>query len=71
MNGLGRLVGQLQSGDAALTQSLLRVVCYMANGGAALQAMYQVCARVCCVSVSVSVCMLVCKVVRLCVCVVA
>ncbi|KAF5840663.1 hypothetical protein DUNSADRAFT_15906 [Dunaliella salina] len=41
MNGLGRLVGQLQSGDAALTQSLLRVVCYMANGGAALQEMYQ------------------------------
>ena len=42
MNGLGRLVGQLQSGDAPLTQSLLRVVCYMANGGAALQEMYQV-----------------------------
>ncbi len=47
MNGLGRLAGQLQSGDAALTQSLLRVVCYMANGGAALQEMYQVCVRVC------------------------
>jgi len=42
MNGPGRLVGQLQSRDAALTQSLLRVVCYMANGGTALTEMYNV-----------------------------
>ncbi|GFH15197.1 protein kinase domain-containing protein, partial [Haematococcus lacustris] len=41
MNGLGRLVGQLPSGDPALTQSLLRVVCYLASDSAALTEIYQ------------------------------
>ena len=41
MNGLGRLVGQLQAGDPALTQSLLRVVCYVASHGPAMTEIYQ------------------------------
>ena len=45
LNGLGRVVGQLQSGDAHLTQSLLRVVCYMASDPSALQELYQVSAN--------------------------
>jgi hypothetical protein len=42
MNGLGRLVGQLQAGDPGLTQSLLRVVCYMAGDTTAVAEIYQV-----------------------------
>eukprot|EP00195_Chlamydomonas_chlamydogama_P014873 CAMPEP_0202909088 /NCGR_PEP_ID=MMETSP1392-20130828/48237_1 /ASSEMBLY_ACC=CAM_ASM_000868 /TAXON_ID=225041 /ORGANISM="Chlamydomonas chlamydogama, Strain SAG 11-48b" /LENGTH=1008 /DNA_ID=CAMNT_0049598709 /DNA_START=59 /DNA_END=3081 /DNA_ORIENTATION=- len=42
LNGLGRIVGQLQTGDTHLTQSLLRVVCYMASDMSALQELYQV-----------------------------
>uniref|UniRef100_A0A7R9V241 non-specific serine/threonine protein kinase n=1 Tax=Chlamydomonas euryale TaxID=1486919 RepID=A0A7R9V241_9CHLO len=42
LNCLGRIVGQLHTGDGSLTQSLLRVVCYMAADVAALQEMYQV-----------------------------
>lgn len=41
LNALGRIVGQLQTGDVNLTQSLLRVVCYMATDMVALQEMYQ------------------------------
>ncbi len=42
LNGLGRIVGQLQTGDLQLTQSLLRVVCYVATDVSALLEMYQV-----------------------------
>ncbi len=42
LNGLGRVVGQLAGGDAALTASLLRVVCYMASDSRALLEFYQV-----------------------------
>ncbi|GAX79138.1 hypothetical protein CEUSTIGMA_g6578.t1 [Chlamydomonas eustigma] len=42
LNGLGRIVGQLQTGDLHLTQSLLRVVCYLATDMTALLEMYQV-----------------------------
>lgn len=45
MNGVGRLVGQLQTGDGPLTQSLLRVVCYMAADAAAMQVL--ICRRFC------------------------
>ncbi|KAG1662637.1 hypothetical protein FOA52_009622 [Chlamydomonas sp. UWO 241] len=42
LNCLGRIVGSLTTGDGSLTQSLLRVVCYMAADVGALQEMYQV-----------------------------
>ncbi len=44
--GLGRLVGQLAQGDAALSASLLRVVCYTASDTRAMQEIYQVCVSV-------------------------
>lgn len=41
-NGVGVIVGHLQSGDSSLTHSLLTVVCHMAGEVTALQEIVQV-----------------------------
>lgn len=42
LNGVGLVVGHLQSGDSSLTHSLLKVVCHMAGEATALQEVVQV-----------------------------